>query len=395
MENNIPQITFAIASKNNFRYVKYAVEYIRKNCLRRDHIIHIGIDGVDQELEYYYKNSNDNIIISTGVSGIAKIYNNIVKQTTTEFVIIYHADMIASKNMDYNLYKLWKPKNIISATRIEPPLHPADPSKIIQNFGLWPESNIKDGFDYTMFDSFVKNNTYDDKITHGVFAPWLISVKDYNSINGHDESLNSHSEDRDIFNRFLLNGFEFIQSWSSFVYHLTCRGGQYEHAKTTEDLIKKSDDWNKLANINTREFIRKWGSMPLYDNYQYPIINPKFSIFLNIYNISYEILHYIEPLFTKLYIDDETILSKYIHCEQKNTKYDLRERVCINKDLNDYEICISFDATNLTNESFYILQNIQKIIADSGEPGEFNIDIFNIKINRMIDYVNDLIVCNN
>ena len=53
----IPQMTFAIASKNNFRYVKHAINYIRENCYRNDHIIHIGIDGEDDELENYYINS--------------------------------------------------------------------------------------------------------------------------------------------------------------------------------------------------------------------------------------------------------------------------------------------------------------------------------------------------
>ena len=54
----IPKFTFAIASKNNFRYVKYAVKYIRENCYRKDHLIHIGIDGEDIELEEYYKDAD-------------------------------------------------------------------------------------------------------------------------------------------------------------------------------------------------------------------------------------------------------------------------------------------------------------------------------------------------
>ena len=51
----IPQMTFAIASKNNFRYVKHSVKYIRENCYRKDHIIQIGIDGEDTELEEWVK----------------------------------------------------------------------------------------------------------------------------------------------------------------------------------------------------------------------------------------------------------------------------------------------------------------------------------------------------
>jgi hypothetical protein len=105
----IPQMTFAIASKNNFRYVKHAVKYIRENCYRKDHIIHIGIDGEDTELQDWVKkqiqNGDNGIMVSTGVSGIAGIYNNIANKLGTDFIVIYHADMIAGKDVDLYLYK--------------------------------------------------------------------------------------------------------------------------------------------------------------------------------------------------------------------------------------------------------------------------------------------------
>ena len=35
-------------------------------------------------------------------------------------------------------------------------------------------------------------------------------------------------EDSDIFNRFVLNGYELIQTWKGFVYHMTCRGSRFK-----------------------------------------------------------------------------------------------------------------------------------------------------------------------
>ena len=37
-------------------------------------------------------------------------------------------------------------------------------------------------------------------------------------------------EDSDIFGRFVLHGYEFIQTWGSFVYHLTSRGSRFNPA---------------------------------------------------------------------------------------------------------------------------------------------------------------------
>ncbi len=376
----IPQMTFAIASKNNFRYVTHAVTYIRENCYRKDHIIHIGIDGEDDELENYYKDM-DGIVVTKGVSGIAAIYNDIAKKATTDFIIIYHADMIAGKDVDYNLYKQWKQGTIVSATRIEPPLHPADPAKIVDNFGLWPEEDFTDGFKKEQFNQFVENNLDNDKITKGVFAPWLIHTKDYWEVGGHDETLNSHSEDRDLFNRFLLNGFDFVQPWNAMVYHLTCRGGQFEHAISTENLQTKSESWNALAAENTKKFIRKWGTAPLYDEFQYPIVAPKYNIGLIIYNAPMDLVIFLEPYFTTIYTNN---LGQV-------------DGVSKLKDINDEltnDIFVTLNAEQLTNENIGFLLQLPHILKQSGEVGSMKYDIFNLYIKSLTEYQNDLIKVN-
>jgi GT2 family glycosyltransferase len=381
----IPQMTFAIASKNNFRYVKHSVKYIRENCYRKDHIIHIGIDGEDIELEEWVKDENHNgdinIMVSNGVSGIAAIYNDIAKKLSTDFIVVYHADMIAGKDMDLYLYKQWKQGTIVSATRIEPPLHPADPAKIVDNFGLWPEEDVEDGFKKEQFNQFVENNLDNDKVTKGVFAPWLIHKEDYWAVGGHDETLNSHSEDRDLFNRFLLNGFDFIQPWNAMVYHLTCRGGQFEHAISTENLQTKSESWNALAAENTKKFIRKWGTQPLYDQYQYPTIMPKYDIGLVIYNAPEDLVIFLEPYFTTIYT---------------NTLGQV-EGVSKLKDINDAltnDTIIEVNADQLTNENIEFLMKVPYILKQNTQTGSFKVDIFNLYIKNYNEYQNELIKVN-
>ena len=401
MENNIPNFTFCITSKNNLRYLKHAISNIKNNCFNKNHKILVFIDSDNDGTEKWcIENDIDHIKNPTQeLYGIGRAYNLLVENATTEFVIIYHADMIAGENLDLNLYKHWKPKTVISATRIEPPLHPADPAKIVENFGLWPEVDVQDGFKENEFNLFVEESLlkFKDKTTNGIFAPWLIHKDDFNEVGGHDLIMKSHSEDRDLFNRFLLNEYEIIQSWDALVYHLTCRGGQFEHANSTKDLSTKSEDWNKLAQNQTKEFIRKWGTPPLYDEYQYPIVTPKYNIAYVVKNCNLELLSALEPWCDRIYTDEvykAGRLQDYIENEQENTSFDLLKRVLViqhNDPIGENDIVIEFDATQLTQQNFQLLTQIPNIVKDSGGVGEFEIDIFRIVISHLEEYQNNLI----
>jgi hypothetical protein len=209
--------------------------------------------------------------------------------------------------------------------------------------------------------------------------------------------MKSHSEDRDLFNRFLLNEYEIIQSWDALVYHLTCRGGQFEHANSTKDLSTKSEDWNKLAQNQTKEFIRKWGTPPLYDEYQYPIVTPKYNIAYVVKNCNLELLSALEPWCDRIYTDEvykAGRLQDYIENEQENTSFDLLKRVLViqhNDPIGENDIVIEFDATQLTQQNFQLLTQIPNIVKDSGGVGEFEIDIFRIVISHLEEHQNNLI----
>ena len=55
---------------------------------------------------------------------------------------------------------------------------------------------------------------------------------------------------------------------------------------------------------------------------------------------------------------------------------------------------VTFDPSLVTQQNFGILSNLPKIIQDSGEVGEFELEIFNIKINKIQTYEKGLIKCN-
>ena len=142
------------------------------------------------------------------------LYDTLVNNyATNDIVMIYHADMYACPGMDEAVLKYLIPGTVVSATRIEPPLHPDGPEKVLRDYGIEPEE-----FDELQFlrdlDKFKQNKT-----TEGVFAPWAIYKDDYWAVGGHDKLFAPQSkEDSDIFNRFVLAGYELKQTWKGFVY---------------------------------------------------------------------------------------------------------------------------------------------------------------------------------
>jgi len=395
------KITFCIPSKNNLRYLKACIPSIRKNSYRNDHDIFIFVDkdedGTVKWLEEnkdiynikYYVNPN----INKSLFGIGMAYDYCIKNSDTEIFMIFHADMMLGKHAEYYAYKLLQKNKVVCSTRIEPPLHPEGPEKIVRDFGLWPETNIQDGFKENKFNNFVEQCqlTYKNKnITHGCFAPWMMYKQDFMAIGMHDPIMKSAREDSDVFNRMLLNKYELIQSWESFVYHLTCRGGQFEHGILTKDHSQKSKDWQKLMHESTLEFIRKWGSNVLHDEYLNPIIKNKYNIGFVIKNCSEQLLAYLEPWCSNIYVDCN--INNYIQSHQPTTAFNLTERVKTKNTLANNDIIIEFDGTQINQERFiFLTEQLSDIITDSGDVGEFEYDIFKFTIKSLQTYQNNLI----
>lgn len=398
------KITFCIPSKNNLRYLKSCIPSIRKNAYRPDHDIIIFVDkdedGTVNWLESVKEKYNLKYFVNPNLNqslfGIGKSYDYCIEKSDTDIFMIFHADMMLAKHADYESYKYLKSSKVVCSTRIEPPLHPEGPEKIVKDFGLWPEINVQDGFKEESFDKFVEECKvkYKDKITHGCFAPWMMYKKDFVSIGMHDPIMKSAREDSDVFNRMLLNGYELIQSWQSFVYHLTCRGGQFEHGILTKDHSQKSKDWQILMHYSTLEFIRKWGTQVLHDEYLNPIIKSKYDIGLVIENCNEKIIQYLEPWSSTLYVDCN--YENYISQMQPNTAFNLKSRIKSIQSEKTNDVIISFNGQKLNNTSFeFITNTIKDIITDSGEVGLFEYDIFNIKINKIKTYEKELIINQN
>jgi len=207
----------------------------------------------------------------------------------------------------------------------------------------------------------------------------------------HDERFHSYHEDSDMFNRFILNDYEIIQSWEAYVYHLTCRGGQFQDGV---EQVTKDPAFHEMKNKAMRNYIRKWGHFVKNDEYQYPIIPHKYDIGFVVDKCTLELVAALEPWCSTLYTDDEmgVIEAYYYDLEQKHTWVDLKSKFKIKKHTTPTNsIVIEFDTSKLTQQAFNLLIQLPEIIADSGEIGTFELDIFKITIKDLNTYEDRLV----
>jgi hypothetical protein len=316
--------------------------------------------------------------------------------------------MILTPNSDKEVDKYLEKGKVVSLTRIEPPLHPDGPEKILMDFGIEPEEFKRDELLEFVKDLQSKNSdgikygplALNREISEGIFAPWAIMKEDWDFIGGHDPIFAPQSkEDSDIFNRFHLAGYTFIQTWQGFVYHMTCRGSRFKDGAIRNPAgqvfmkNRESDEWLKQNQKSTREFIRKWGSFVDHDKMMKPIVPPKYSIGFVVENCNIQMLQLLEPWCDNIYSDfvghKGFGANRYI--EEEQTSFDLKKRIHSDHMNPTDGIVVRFDASNLTQENFKIIEKLPAILQDSGELGISELDIFNITIKSLKTSEKDLI----
>lgn len=382
-------ISLILPSYNNLQHLKNAYASILKHAPQAK-IMFLDDGSTDGTYEWLMSLPKDNLYKpyrSETRVGHTILYDKGIELVDDEIVGILHADMILGPNYVENILKHLQPGKVVCATRIEPPLHPEGKEKIIKDFGQDFDSlNINDFENYCL----QAQNEFKDQTTRGMFAPWVLYKKDFQAIGGHDPLFAPFPyEDSDIFQRWILAGYELVQSRDAFVYHLTCRGHRW-----TEQVGKDDEYFKYVSQKAAKNYIRKWGSWIRNDEYQYPIIPHKYDIGFVVHNCNLDVVKAIEPWCSTLYTDDEmgVIESAYYELEQPHTTFNLLEKMKVIKyttPTND--IVVEFDAKQLNQNSFNILTQLSDIITDSGEIGTFGLDIFKITIKSLNTYEKELV----
>jgi len=373
-------VTLVIPGYNNLRHLKNCYASIKKHA--SDIKLVLLDDGSTDGTFEWISSLNDPNITSIYRSekrlGHVILYDKGIDLAETEIVGIFHCDMIMGPNYIENVLKHLEKEKVVCATRIEPPLHPPGKEKIIQNFGMdFDDLNIEAFEEYTI----KAQEEFKDQTSDGMFAPWIIYKEDFVAMGGHDALFAPFPyEDSDIFQRWILYGYELIQSRDSFVYHLTCRGHRFVEE------IGKDDDYFKNASAKAaRNYLRKWGSWIENDEYQRPILKPRYDIGVSIKNCTPNLLSQIEPWFDNTYVD-QSIISDYIKHEQPKTELDLEARVRSIEQKKTNDIVVHFDA-NLPID-LNIVTLLQVIIKESVDgPGTYEYQGFEIQVKNIIDRV--------
>ena len=347
-------ISLIIPSYNNLRHLKNAYNSVRKHYTDKVELILIDDGSNDGTIEWLKTLKDESLIFWREEERIGHtiLYDKGIDKANNDIVGILHADMYIAPNYVENLIKHLTKGKVVCATRVEPPLHPPGNEKIIKDFGMDFDSlKIEEFYDFSSQE--IKDSK--DKTTSGMFAPWVLYKEDYLKIGGHDHGFAPFPyEDSDIFQRWILAGYELIQSRDALVYHLTCRGHRWNKE------VGKNDDEFKIFEEQARKhYLKKWGSWIKNNENGYPVLSPVYRKKLIITNPNPNV----------------------------NQLYDW---------FNEGEdIIVEIDGNVFNQQDFQIITQLNDIIKDSGEVGSFELGNLKITINSLNTYEQDLIkVCN-
>ena len=376
--------TVIVPSYNTLEHTKNTYESLLLYGGEDVDIIIIDDASTDGTAQWLLSLKNDRLhsIIAPERKGHTYWYDQGMKVASTDIVSILHSDMIIGPGYFENMLKHLERGKVVCATRIEPPIHPAGKEKLVRQFG--EEANV---FNWEGFEEFVNKEIKDqkDKTTKGIFAPWMLYKEDHLSIGGHDQRFAPYGyEDSDIFNRWINAGYEMIQARDSLCYHMTCRGHRWNKGVGIEN-----PDYRATMDKNAREFLRKWGDWIQNDEYQYPIINPKYNKGIVLYRGKPILLGTLEPWCDNLYVDmKQAIIDAYIEKEQPKTVVDLSKKIHTIDTEATNDIMIYIDGSKFSSTDGQYVQQLAAILnQNKPEEGRFkigNVEIEIIKYNEKI-----------
>lgn len=416
-------ISFCIASAKNEKYYTLGVlKSLEENTEFEQHEVLIFIDSDNQNtyealLEYRQNKPNIKIYRNTTNFPIGSQRNVSIMfaQATKDIVIYLQSDMVVCPNFDKYFVEALdnNSKRVVSAARIEPPIHPASPEKIVKDFGLTPEE-----FKYDEFISFTKELQAENRpLMDGHFAPFGCYKQTYfDYMGGFDTQFRCSREDSDFIIRLKATGLDTVQTWNACVYHYTCvssRGTDWY--KKNDDAEIKNQWQSKADQEELKRFIRKWG----YFGHDY---KPKYktTLVLDINTApDINVLAQIEPYFDKIVLSDKTVLQQLLSFTEFNSYYyankrwnytqehweeirpkfmgpNLKDKFVYSQDYqekDDVVIRANYYSLikNLSNSEVQsFIQNSNLILnnllqSNNSYQGIYNISCFNLEVNNLID----------
>lgn len=303
-------ITFCIATaKNEKEYVTLLLQSLKDHTNFLSHEVLVFIDSDNQNtherlLEMQgsgFTNlkicKNPNKYPIGGQRNISVMFN----AAKNDIVCYLQSDMVVGKDFDKHILANINEGTVVSCARIEPPLHPTSPEKIVKDFGITPKT-----FNYQEFNLFVDELQKENRPNMvGHFAPFAVFKNTWiNKLGGFDTQFRCSREDSDTIIRMELNGLNMIQSWNACVYHFTCvssRGSDwFEKTAQAEykNILQQLADAEEL-----KRFIRKWG---FFGHHPRPVYDITLEVDLDQF-VDMGLLEAIEPYVSKLWLNNKSV----------------------------------------------------------------------------------------
>lgn len=414
-------ITFCIpTAKDEREYLELLLHSLETNTEFNLHEVLIFIDSDNQDTYEFLMNKkqtiknikickNDTKFPIGGQTNIHLMFNS----ASNDIVCYLQSDMVVGKDLDKHIHLNLKDKSeILSMTRIEPPLHPESDTTITKHFGLSPTE-----FDMDSFNTFVesKHNEDDNILDDVYFAPFALFKETwFQVLGGFDTQFRCSREDSDILVRAKLAGLKLKQSWNAMVYHFTCVSSRgKEWFKNTKSSQYNNELQQKADTQELIRFTRKWGKFSHDIEYMY---NISMAIELDTY-ADINILLNIEPYTNKMYLTNSKI-QKYListldfthsyvsnlrwgyteeHWDSSKSRFtsiDFEDKITYvdnitslvsdDSHIDSHDILLFVKYSEMMeniNESFNIIQSLQDIIHENDEGlyeyGPFTIHIIN------------------
>ena len=420
------KISFCIPTGINEReYLNLLLTSLEDNLVGKDHEIIVFVDTDNQGTYKWLTSERDNKFNDLkilknpldGQIGYQLNVNMMIEIAKHDIVSVIQSDMIVGKDYDVEILRhLVDEHTIVTSTRIEPPLHPPSPEKIVMNLGLNPQE-----FDVNKFNSVVSEIKDDKKVTHFWFAPFTLYKERWNEIGGHDTLFRRAREDSDILMRLKLNGCKFIQTWSAIVYHFTCvssRGKDWYKV----DGSQRAELQGKADKIEMNKFMRKWKN---FEHSAEPSTDEKYLydcslVLKNSNKLNTDFIIELSQFFDRIYVDDNRILSDikmmirgwdsianqlysysddfwYDGHNEHYRKYNYDDIILpFNIDVVG-DVIVECDGQDINSQDrFQFVSNINNIVHYSADStGLFEYDVFKINVKEKKNIIKDNIIVKN
>lgn len=413
------QISFLInTSVNTLNHFKVLIESLKLNLKGKNHEIVVFIDSDNEgTLDWLRKQKQyffDLKIITHKLKpcvGYSRNNNLLVELAKHDIVSYLQSDMVISPNYDEDVLSEIEDNCILSATRVEPPLHGISHTVITKDFGVDPKEFSLES--WNEFSISVK----EDKTIEYFFAPITFYKQVWINLGGYDTQFRRGREDSDLLQRFIQAGVKIKQTFKANVYHFTCvssRGKNWFDKNNTE--AKRRLEIQKVADrIELNRFIKKWGSF----NHGESKLN-KLDIDLVVLNegANLNLVTNIEPFFSRIWLKEEKQKAEILQL-LSNQQGPANELLGFSeKDWQDSEhlynqidfgsiyntgqpdtwnIKIDVDLNSVNPNSDPFLQNIINItsIIENSEPGVYELGCARIDIQALVSVSKDLVICKN